>query len=126
MKAALDDSDMRNARFIKAKLSLSNMQGARMDGADLRGIRGRYAIWRRLIGGMRLWMIRSKRLFQKMAQTVILLMVRSLQNFAKSFFHPIGNGFLLSDCIHAGADCCLNRVPAQDTVLVFNLIMPCN
>jgi uncharacterized protein YjbI with pentapeptide repeats len=46
MKAALDDSDMRNARFIKAKLSLSNKQGARMDGADLRGIRGRYAIWR--------------------------------------------------------------------------------
>ncbi len=46
MKAALDGSDMRNARFLKAKLSLSNMQGANMRGADLRGIRGRYAIWR--------------------------------------------------------------------------------
>jgi uncharacterized protein YjbI with pentapeptide repeats len=46
MKAALDGSDMRNARFTKAKLSLSNLQGARMNGADLRGIRGRYAIWR--------------------------------------------------------------------------------
>ena len=46
MKAALDGSDMRDARFVKAKLSLSNMQGAKMDRADLRGIRGRYAIWR--------------------------------------------------------------------------------
>ena len=46
MKAAFDGADMRGASFIKAKLNLSNFQGCRLDGADLRGIRGRYAIWR--------------------------------------------------------------------------------
>ncbi len=38
---------MRQARFKKAKLSLSNMQDAKLEGADMRGIRGRYAVWRR-------------------------------------------------------------------------------
>jgi len=33
--------------MTKAKLNLSNFQDARLDGADLRGVRGRYAIWRR-------------------------------------------------------------------------------
>ena len=47
MKAALDGADMRQARFKKAKLSLSNMQDAKLEGADMRGIRGRYAVWRR-------------------------------------------------------------------------------
>ncbi len=47
MKAALDGADLRGAHFVKAKLSLSNLQGARLDGADMRGIRGRYATWRR-------------------------------------------------------------------------------
>ena len=37
---------MRGARLIKARLGLSNMQGAKLDGADMRGIRGRYAVWR--------------------------------------------------------------------------------
>ena len=46
MKAAFDDADMRNASFIKARMNLSNFQRCRLDGADLRGIRGRYAIWR--------------------------------------------------------------------------------
>ena len=46
MKAAFDGADMRGASFIKAKMNLSNFQGCRLDGADLRGIRGRYAIWR--------------------------------------------------------------------------------
>ena len=44
MKAAFDNADMRNAIFIKAKMNLSNFQGAKLEGADLRGIRGRYAI----------------------------------------------------------------------------------
>ena len=47
MKAAFDNADMRNAIFIKAKMNLSNFQGAKLEGADLRGIRGRYAIWRK-------------------------------------------------------------------------------
>ena len=47
MKAAFDNADMRNASFIKAKMNLSNFQGAKLEGADLRGIRGRYAIWRK-------------------------------------------------------------------------------
>ena len=46
MKAAFDDADMRNASFVKARMNLSNFQRCRLDGADLRGIRGRYAIWR--------------------------------------------------------------------------------
>ena len=29
------------------KMNLSNFQGAKLEGADLRGIRGRYAIWRK-------------------------------------------------------------------------------
>jgi uncharacterized protein YjbI with pentapeptide repeats len=47
MKAAFDNADMRDAVFIKAKMNLSNFQGAKLEGADLRGIRGRYAIWRK-------------------------------------------------------------------------------
>ena len=46
MKAAFDDADMRGAIFVKARMNLSNFQRCRLDGADLRGIRGRYAIWR--------------------------------------------------------------------------------
>ena len=46
MKAAFDEADMRDAVFLKAKMNLSNFQGSKLDGADLRGIRGRYAIWR--------------------------------------------------------------------------------
>ena len=46
MKTAFDGADMRGATFIKAKMNLSNFQGCRLDNADLRGIRGRYAIWR--------------------------------------------------------------------------------
>ena len=46
MKAALDRADLRGARLMKAKLGLSNLQGARLDGADMRGVRGRYAVWR--------------------------------------------------------------------------------
>ena len=46
MKAAFDGADMRDASFIKAKMNLSNFQGCRLENADLRGIRGRYAIWR--------------------------------------------------------------------------------
>lgn len=46
MKAALDGADLRNARFIKARLGLSNLQGAIMNDTDLRGIRGKYAVWR--------------------------------------------------------------------------------
>ncbi len=47
MKAAFDKADLRGARFIRAKISLSNLQDAKLDGCDLRGIRGRYATWRR-------------------------------------------------------------------------------
>ena len=36
----------RDPVFLKAKMNLSNFQGSKLDGADLRGIRGRYAIWR--------------------------------------------------------------------------------
>lgn len=46
MKASFDDADMRDASFIKARMNLSNFQRCRLDRADLRGIRGRYAIWR--------------------------------------------------------------------------------
>ena len=46
MKAAFDDADMRDASFVKARMNLSNFQRCRLDRADLRGIRGRYAIWR--------------------------------------------------------------------------------
>ncbi len=46
MKAAFDGADMRDASFIKARMNLSNFQWCRLDRADLRGIRGRYAIWR--------------------------------------------------------------------------------
>ena len=46
MKAAFDDADMRGASFVKARMNLSNFQRCRLDEADLRGIRGRYAIWR--------------------------------------------------------------------------------
>ena len=46
MKAAFDNADMRDAIFIKARMNLSNFQGTKLDRADLRGIRGRYAIWR--------------------------------------------------------------------------------
>ena len=46
MKASFDKADMREAIFLKAKMNLSNFQGTKLDGADLRGIRGRYAIWR--------------------------------------------------------------------------------
>ncbi len=46
MKASFDNADMRDAVFIKAKMNLSNFQGTKLDRADLRGIRGRYAIWR--------------------------------------------------------------------------------
>ena len=46
MKAAFDDADMRGASFVKARMNLSNFQRCRLDQADLRGIRGRYAIWR--------------------------------------------------------------------------------
>ena len=47
MKCALDGADFRGAKMTKAKLNLSNFQGAKLDGADLRGVRARYAIWRR-------------------------------------------------------------------------------
>lgn len=46
MKAAFDHADMRDAIFLKARMNLSNFQGSKLDRADLRGIRGRYAIWR--------------------------------------------------------------------------------
>ena len=46
MKAAFDHADMRDAIFIKARMNLSNFQGTKLNRADLRGIRGRYAIWR--------------------------------------------------------------------------------
>ena len=46
MKAAFDNADMRDAIFIKARMNLSNFQGTKLGRADLRGIRGRYAIWR--------------------------------------------------------------------------------
>ena len=46
MKAAFDNADMRNVKAKKARFGLANFQNARMDGADLRGIRGRYAVWR--------------------------------------------------------------------------------
>ena len=46
MKAAFDGADMRDGIFVKARMNLSNSQGTRLDGADLRGIRGKYAIWR--------------------------------------------------------------------------------
>ena len=46
MKASFDNADMRDAIFLKAKMNLSNFQGTKLDRADLRGIRGRYAIWR--------------------------------------------------------------------------------
>ena len=47
MKASFDNADMRDAIFLKAKMNLSNFQGTKLDRADLRGIRGRYAIWRK-------------------------------------------------------------------------------
>jgi len=46
MKAAFDNADMRDAVFVKARMNLSNFQGTKLDRADLRGIRGKYAIWR--------------------------------------------------------------------------------
>ena len=46
MKAALDRACLRNIDARRAKFGLANMQGADVKGADLRGIRGRYAVWR--------------------------------------------------------------------------------
>ena len=46
MKASFDDADRRDASFVKARMNLSNFQRCRLDRADLRGLRGRYAIWR--------------------------------------------------------------------------------
>ena len=48
-RAIFDGAVMRGASFIKAKMNLSNFQGCRLEDADLRGIRGRYAIWRNAI-----------------------------------------------------------------------------
>ena len=46
MKCAFDGADMRGARFLKARMNMSNFQNTQLENADLRGIRGRYAIWR--------------------------------------------------------------------------------
>jgi uncharacterized protein YjbI with pentapeptide repeats len=46
MKCAFDGADMRGARFLKARMNMSNFQNTKLENADLRGIRGRYAIWR--------------------------------------------------------------------------------
>jgi len=45
MKSAFDGSDFRNTDLRKARLNLSNFRNCQFAGADLRGIRGRYAIW---------------------------------------------------------------------------------
>ncbi|HJN56195.1 MAG TPA: pentapeptide repeat-containing protein [Candidatus Poseidoniales archaeon] len=46
MKAALDRACLQNIDARRAKFGLANMQGADVKGADLRGIRGKYAVWR--------------------------------------------------------------------------------
>lgn len=46
MKANFQGADLRGAVFLKAKMNLSNFNGCRLDRADLRGIRGRYSIWK--------------------------------------------------------------------------------
>ena len=45
MKSAFDGSDFRGADLRKARLNLSNFRNCQFGGADLRGIRGKYAIW---------------------------------------------------------------------------------
>lgn len=45
MKSAFDGSDFRGADLKKARLNLSNFRNCKLEGADLRGVRGKYAIW---------------------------------------------------------------------------------
>ena len=45
MKSAFDGADFRGADLRKARCNLSNFRNCKMEGADLRGIRGKYAIW---------------------------------------------------------------------------------
>ena len=45
MKSAFDVADCRGADLRRARLTLSNFRNWKFAGADLRGIRGRYAIW---------------------------------------------------------------------------------
>ena len=45
MKSAFDGADFRGADLRKARCNLSNFRNCKLKGADLRGIRGKYAIW---------------------------------------------------------------------------------
>ena len=45
MKSAFDKADFRGADLKKARMNLSNFNNCKFEGADLRGIRGKYAIW---------------------------------------------------------------------------------
>ena len=45
MKSAFDGADLRGADLRKARMNLSNFRNCKLAGADLRGIRGKYAIW---------------------------------------------------------------------------------
>ena len=46
MKAALDGADLRGGEDGEGPTGVVQPAGARLDGADMRGIRGKYAVWR--------------------------------------------------------------------------------